>query len=234
MPIVKETLDAIDAVSGAIDNIKTISEAIRDGIDYVKTQHPAVADDLAGMCEEMRKSSLALAAASSIVTHFRFVIGDSLSSEATRFNEHLIAYKSQAASVAQRLDAMRGHCSVIKKHADSIGAEAGKKGLKSLFAVFGLHAPEREKALAYALEGIYNEELDYHRNVYAMAAAITQSLAAVQDALGPPGMIDPDNIPAAASLLGEHAEAFAQLETRCNYNALALQTSIDELRTQVP
>ncbi|MDP7600249.1 MAG: hypothetical protein QF605_02580, partial [Rhodospirillales bacterium] len=56
----------------------------------LKTKHPHVADDLIEMCEEMSKSSQALAAASSIITHFRFVIGDTNAAEASRFNEHLV------------------------------------------------------------------------------------------------------------------------------------------------
>ena len=236
MAIVGEALDAIGAVSEAIGNVRTIAQAVREGRDYLKTTHPNVADDLAAMCEEMRKSSHALASASSIVTHFRFVVaegqagGDGLAAEASRFNEHLLRHKAQAEQVRQLLDSMRGHCSTIEGHAARIRERADTKGLRSLFSFLGLHSEAREDELADALQRIYDEELDYHRNVSAMAHAIGASLTAVQDALGPPGIIDPDKVPEAARILGAHAEAFARIEAECGFNALELQESIDRLR----
>ena len=76
MAIVKEVLDAINAVSKGIENMQRISKAIKTGKDYLKTQHPDVSIDLVIMCDEMRKSSNARASVSSIVTNFRFVVGD--------------------------------------------------------------------------------------------------------------------------------------------------------------
>lgn len=229
MTIVKEALDALKVVSEAIDNIKTISEAIRDGKEYVKTQHPEVAGDVAAMCEQMRNSLTALASASSIITHFRFVLGDDLSAEAARFNQHLIAHKSKAEQVRQQLMSMRGHCHIIHEHADKISASAGSKGLKSVFAVFGLHSADRERQLSQALGEIYDEEMEFYRNVDAMTRALEASLAVVQTTLGPPGVLDPGKVPAAAGVLGEHAVVFADLESQCNYTALELQSSIDTL-----
>ena len=231
MPIVGETLDALGAVSEAIGNVRTIAQAVRDGRDYLKTTHPEVAEDLAAMCEEMRKTAHALASASSIVTHFRFVVGDGLSGEASRFNEHLLRHKSQAERVRQLLESMRGHCSTIRGHAEQIRDGARAKGLRSLFSFLGLHSEAREDELAEALDRIYNEELDYHLNISAMAAAIGLALQSVQEALGPPGMIDPAKVPDAARVLGEHAEAFARVEADASFSALDLQDSIDSLRT---
>ena len=234
MAIVSEALDAIGAVSEAIGNIRTIAEAVREGRDYLKITHPEVAEDLAAMCEEMRKSSHALASASSIVTHFRFVVGDTgdgQAAEAARFNEHLLRHKAQAERVRQLLDSMRGHCSTIEGHAAFVRGRAEAKGLRSLFSLLGLRSEAREDELADALQRIYNEELDYHRNVSAMAHAIATSLAAVQEALGPPGILDPAKVPEAARILGAHAEAFARIEADCNFNALELQESVDRLRS---
>ena len=72
--------------------------------------------------------------------------------------------------------------------------------------------------------------MQYHAGVFEMAKAIKATLKAVQDKLGPPGMIDPSQVPASAIVLGEYATAFERLESNCNYNALQLQTSIDVLR----
>ncbi len=230
MTIAKEVSDAINAVSETIESIQTISEAINKGKDYLKTKHPHVAEDLIKMCDEMRKSSQALAAASSIVTHFRFVLGDTNAAEASRFNEHLVNHKSQAETVEQRLRSMRGHCSVIEEHSTRIREHADPKGLTTLAAALGLHSVEKEADLANALQNIYDEEMQYHLGVYQMGDAIKAALNAVQEKLGPPGIIDPTNVPNAAMTLGEYAVAFSEIESRCNHNALQLQASIDSLQ----
>jgi hypothetical protein len=230
MAIIQEVRDAIAAVSESIDHIQTISDAIKEGTTYLKSAHPYVAEDLAKMCEEMRKSSQAIASASSIVTHFRFVIGDGQSAEASRFNEHFVKHKMQADAVQQQLRSMRGHCSVIKEHANAIQDKAKPGVLTSISEALGLRSTQRERELADALQGIYDEEMEYHRGVYQMANAVQEALKAVHDELGPPGAIDPQHVPNAAATLGEYAVAFAELESRCNHNALILQASIDELR----
>lgn len=229
MTIVKEVFDAIDAVSSMVSNIQSIAKAISDGKDFLKTNHPEVAKDLAAMCQEMRKSSLAMAAASSIITHFRFVIGDIDSSEAQRFNEHLMLHKTQAVTVSQQMDSMRGHCSIIKKHYENILENSNPSGFRSLAAFLGLHSKEAEEEIGRSLEEIYNEEMDYHAGLRRMEQAIQITLDSVQQALGPHGAILPENIPHAADLLGEYAQAFAQIESRCNFNSLNLQASIEEL-----
>jgi hypothetical protein len=228
--IISEVKDAIEAVAQTVEHVRKISEAIKSGRDYLKTKHPHLATDLITMCEEMRKSSQAVAAASSIVTHFRFVMGDALAAEASRFNEHLVDHKAQAETVEQRLNSMRGHCSIIKQHAKKIAENASPSGLTSLAAALGLHSTAREQELATALEGIYDEEMQYHAGVFQMANAIKAALKAVQDTLGPPGVIDPRQVRPAAIVLGEYATAFERLETNCNYNALQLQASIDVLQ----
>lgn len=230
MAIIQEVIEAIGDVAESVDHVRTISEAIKNGRDYLKTKHPHVANDLVAMCDEMRKSSQALAAASSIVTHFRFVIGDTLATEASRFNEHLVNHKEQAEKLVQQLRSMRGSCGVIKTHSEEISKNANPKGLTSIAAALGLHSAEREQKLADALQGIYDEEMQYHLGVYRMADAVKASLKAVQDTLGPPGIINPSKVPDAAAVLGEYATVFAQLESNCNYNVLQLQESIDELQ----
>ena len=232
MPIVREVQDAISAVADSIGHIRTIAEAVKNGRDYLKTKHPEVAENLAIMCVEMQKSSHALASASAIVTSFSFVLGPDLASEAARFNKRLVDHKTDAETVEQRIDAMRGHCTVIQEHADAVAESAESRGLKlSVATALGFHSPDKEGELAAALQGIYDEEMAYHQGVYEMAHAIRATLQVVRDALGPPGAIDPDNVPKAAQVLGEHATAFSKLEDDCKRIRRELQESIDDLRT---
>ena len=130
MAIVKEVLDAINAVSKGIENMQGISKAIKTGKDYLKKQHPDVAIDLAIMCDEMRKSSNALASGSSIVTDFRFVVGDAQADSALQFNRIFSEHKEKAETVEQVIDSMRGHCRVKPRRGNR--PESGRRGLPSL------------------------------------------------------------------------------------------------------
>ena len=93
--------------------MQRMSKAIKTGKDYLKTQHPDVAIDFAIMCDEMRKSSNALASAFSIVTNFRFVVGDAQPNSALQFNRIFSEHKEKAGTVEQVIDSMCGHCRVI-------------------------------------------------------------------------------------------------------------------------
>jgi len=229
--MIQDILDAIKAVSEGIDHISTIAKAVNDGIDYLKVKHPDIKKDLEAMCVEMRNTSIAVAAASAILTHFRFTITGSVrDSEPARFNDHLIAHKEKAARVADSLHALRGHCSVIKGHVDLLRAKAGTLNLSKMLMLFGIDSSAREQEVQRALQQIYDDEMQGYLLVTGLSRALQLSLEDVGNALGPRGSADPANVPKAAALLGEYAEAFSALETKGNYVALELQQSIAALQ----
>jgi hypothetical protein len=228
--IVAEVVDGVKLVSGGIQNIRTILKAIEDGIDYLHNRHPDVKDDLIAMCKEMQKTTQAVAAASAIITHFRFTVaGSAAELEPARFNEHFMKYKTQAVDVTEQLNSLRGRCGIIKDHADKLDEEARKANLIGLFKLFGFDSEERERKLATALQRIYDDELQYHENVYEMRRTLEVTLDDVQSKLGPAGSMDPENVPKAAQTLGEYAEVFSKLESDANYAAFELQKAINEL-----
>jgi hypothetical protein len=231
MSIVKEVADGIQAVSEGIQHIRTVAKAVNDGLDYLKLRHPDIQNDLAAMCAEMRNTSIAVAAASAVLTHFRFTVaGSALDSEPARFNDHLIAHKERAARVSASLQALRGHCHVIGRHVDRLRQKADSLNLGRLLLLLGIDAAEREQEVLRALGDIYNEEMQGYRLMHGLSQALQQALDDVGGALGPPGTALPQNVPAAAALLGEYADAFSALETQANYLALELQQSIDALQ----
>ena len=173
MAIVKEVLDAINAVSKGIENMQGISKAIKTGKDYLKKQHPDVAIDLAIMCDEMGKSSNALASGSSIVTDFRFVVGDAQADSALQFNRIFSEHKEKAETVEQVIDSMRGHCRVITTQRKSPRKWTQRTPFPLILAQ---HSNEREQDLAKALQEIYDEEMEYHNGVVAMADVVKKYL----------------------------------------------------------
>jgi hypothetical protein len=228
--MLKDVSDALKLVAEGIKNIRSIAVAIKDGKEYISRRHPDIKADVAAMCAEMRKTMQAVAAASAIITHFRFTVeSEALQSEPARFNEHLMAHKLQARDVEQQLESMRGHCHVIRNHAARLADAAGKLNLLSMFKLFGLDSQTREDELRASLEQIYDDELQVHSNVQRMSHAIGAALNDIQQALGPAGTMSPANVPKAARTLGEYALAFGRLETECNYTALELQRMVDDL-----
>jgi hypothetical protein len=230
MGLVKEVADAIATVSEGIDHITTVAKAVRDGVDYVKTQHPEIKKNLQGMCVEMRNTTLAIAVASSILTQFKFTVaGSDVDKEPARFNNYLIAYKEKAATVDKPLQAMRGHCHVICKHVQTLQKSAQKLSLNKVLLLLGISSIDREKQVLDALQKIYDEEMQSFLLVNRLTFALRQSLSEVSDALGPGGQAKPQNVPKAAALLNEYSVAFAQLEAKSNFVALELQGLIDTL-----
>ncbi len=230
MSIIKEVAEALKEVAEGIEHIRTVAKAIDDGRNYLKVQHPELRKDLAAMCVEMRNTLIAVAAASAVLTHFRFTVaGSAVDSEPARFNDHLIAHKDKAARIAKSLHAMRGHCHVIKNHADQLRQRAKALSLERLLQLFGIDSAERDQQVETALGRIYDEEMQAYLLVSALRVALQSSLEEVAKALGPSGTMVPANVPVAAALLGEYADAFSKLETTANYLALDLQQSIEAL-----
>jgi len=234
MGVIKDVADALKDVAEGIEHIRTVAEAVRDGKDYLKATHPEIRKELAAICAEMRNTLIAVASASAILTHFRFTVtGSTLDAEPGRFNDHLIAHKNRAAQVDTSLQAMRGHCHAIKEHAEHLKKRAQSLNLGRLLLLFGIDSAERDQQVAAALEQIYDDEMQGYVLVTQLTLALQKSLDEVAKALGPPGTMLPANVPVAAAVLGEYADAFSILETTANYMALDLQQSIDSLEGHV-
>lgn len=230
MSILKEVADGIELIADGIDNIRKIYDAVHEGKEYLETKHPDVKSDVAAMCVEMRKTLQAIAAASSIVTHFRFNVSDGvMETEPTRFNEHFIQYKMQAQAVESQLDSLRGHCGVVTRHAEKLDKKAKNAGLTGMLALFGLSSPQREQDLAEGLRKIGDDDLQFLSYMRIMRIILEGSLNDIGSRLGPPGSMDARNVPAAAEVLGEYATRFGKLESDANFAALQLQGLIDEL-----
>lgn len=230
MAIIKEVLDALKDVADGIEHIRTVASAIRDGRKYLTLKYPEVKTDLGALGTELQNTATAVAAASAVLTHFEFTVaGMDVDRQPARFNDYLIAHKEKAALVARSLQAMRGHCHVIHKHAENLKKRAESLNLSRLLLLFGLDSAERDRQVAEALKEIYDEEIQGYKLVAQLSFALQTALNSISEALGPPGTMDPKNVAAAAKLLGEYAVVFQRLETQSNYLALDIQQSIDVL-----
>jgi hypothetical protein len=234
MTVVAEVRDGVKLVADGIENIRTIYSAMNDGKEYIDQLHPDVKKDLAAVCVEMRKTANAVATASAIITHFRFTTaGHAKDLEPARFNEHLLESKSDVQDIEDQLNALRGRCGIIREHAQKLDIRARRGGLRSLFRLIGVDSEEREEQLGNALTRIYDDEMQFHHNVYGMRQTLESALEAVGSDLGPRGTMDPKNVPKAAATLGEYADIFNELESNANYAAFQLQQLITGLEAEL-
>ena len=182
------------------------------------------------MSQEIANTLDALSVASSIVTRFAFTVeGSAVEDEPRVFNNYFQDNVVDENEVKRQLETLRGHCHIIKDHADVLTAAADKKGLHSLFGLLGFNSPEEEAELGRRLQQIYDEEMDFYLTVDKMSSAVNGAMAHVQETLGPPGRMDPRNVPAAAELLGQYSMRFGDLQSRCVSVAGALKMMIQEL-----
>lgn len=230
MAIIKEVLEGLDSVAKAIENIKKISEAVKEGRNYIEATHPEIKKELQLMVNEIRKSMNVVAQSSAVLTQFRFAVSaDTGSSELARFNNYFIHHKSQAQFLRDHLDDLRGHCSKIREHAIKIGGSATASGFSALFAKFGLNSPQREKDLGEKLDRLAYEDFKVANSSGIMLDCLDRALNEVQNALGANGAMYPENVPVAARLLAEYAEVFEALETPARTAADDIQKMIREL-----
>jgi hypothetical protein len=230
MGMIKDVLDCLKTVADGIKQIQTVAQAVRDGKDFLKAKHPEIRSDVVAMCSELRNTCTAVAAASAVLTHFRFTVaGSALETEPARFNNHLIAHKEKAALVSQSLQAMRGHCHAIEVHVDRLRQRAKSLNFDKMLLLFGVNSAARDQEVAEALQKIYDEEMQGYLLVGQLSKALQGSLADIANSLGPSGSMLPANVPRAAALLGEYADAFSVLESTSNFLALDLQQAIDAL-----
>ena len=211
--MIKEVLDGLDTVAKAITNIKKISDAVKEGRQYLAVKHPAVRKDLRDLVSEIRKSMNLIAQASAVLTQFRFAVSaDQRSSELVRFNDYFIHHKSEAQFLRNHLDDLRTHCSKIRLHAENIIKSATTPGFASLFALLGLNSPQREKELGDKLQTLANEDNEVANNSRVILDCLETALREVQNALGDQGAMYEQNVPKAAALLAEYAQKFEALE----------------------
>jgi hypothetical protein len=224
-------LDCLKEVAEGIEHIRKIAEAVRDGEEYLKQAHPEIRADLAALCNELTKTTLTVAAASGLLTHFRFTIsGGGVDLEPARFNEHLVRYGGKAALLEMTLNSMRGQCNVIKKHADRLRKRAKSRGLNLLLLVFGIDSCAQENELAESLCRLHEDDILGYTLVQRLSHALRHSLEEVSRELGENGTMSPNNVPKAAKVLGRYADSFSKLESECNYLTLELRQSIQQLQ----
>jgi hypothetical protein len=224
--MIKQILDDLDTVAKAIENIKKITKAVKEGTDYVKNNHPDIKNDLRLMVSELQKTMNFIAQTSSVLTHFRFAMSIS---DLSRFNDYFMLNKDQAQNLRIHIKDLKGSCGKIREHAFEICKKSKANSFTILFKKLGVKSPEREKDLAEKLDRLAYEDFDVANSSELMLKSLESALIDIQNALGANGMMYPENIPKAAKLLSEYAPVFEALEKPARAAADDIQKTVMEL-----
>jgi len=213
--MLRDVIDGLKLVADGIQSIKTITEAIKSGKDYVKAQHPEVQSDLRAMVQELGKNLIVIKRASAVLTNFRFAISTDVQGlELARFNDYFIRSKEEEEHLRQHTEDLRTHCSKIREHAMAITGSAGASGFAKIFSLLGLHSPKREMELGEKLDKLAYEDFAVANSAGKMLECLEGALRDVQHALGNGGAMYPEKVPVAARLLGDYGAEFEPMEYR--------------------
>ena len=229
MSTFEDVADALDMLTKSIDNVQKLATSVKSGVNYVKQAHPEARSDLIAMNQEMVNTLDALAVASSVVTRFGFTVeGEDVGKQPSRFNDYYQTMVVEENALVHQIETLRGHCHLIRDHANALSALASKKGLHSLFNLLGISSSEKEAELASRLQEIYNQELEIYLTVNKMSWAVKQAMENVQSELGGTVM-SPANVPKAASLLQKYRVRFNEFQSECLATSGDLKMLIHEL-----
>ena len=193
MSIIKEVTDGIDLIASSIRNIKTIVDTVKDGKGYLDSRYKEAKADVVQMLDEMGKTMITMSKISSIITHFSFINDPAhYVSDMEELRDQIRNSKSELEALEQNIDSNRGHCSVIRHHAEKI--KEGNK-LDSLFRIFGIDSKEKNEELSGRLRRIYDDEHNQYMAVDMLCANLKIAIDDVYNTLGGAGMIDPTKVP---------------------------------------
>lgn len=215
MSTFEDVADALDILTKSIGNIQKLAASVKSGVNYIKQAHPDARSDLIAMNQEMVNTIDALAVASSVVTRFGFTVeGEDVDKQPSRFNDYYQKKVVEENALVRQIETLRGHCHLIREHAEALSELASKKGLHSLFNLLGISSSEKEAELASRLQEIYDQEREIYLTVNTMSWAVTQAMENVQGELGGTVM-SPANVPKAALLLQKYRVRFSEFQSEC-------------------
>jgi hypothetical protein len=218
-------INTLEDVARGVQKIDTITQAIRSRKSYVKENYPKIQSDLRDLVDELQKNVRLIKRASEVLTHFRFaIVADAEAvKEVTRFNDYFIKATQDEQHIREHIDGLRTHCGKVRDHAERIvkGEDAeqavtwlSQQDATTVFAIVGVRDPEKGYELGKKLFEMANEDDEFADSAEDMLRCLNDALNDVQNALGPPGRMYPENLPAAAALLGDYSTHFQKMEDR--------------------
>lgn len=227
MGTLQDVFSMLGDVSKGISDIKSIISAVDEGKEYLSARYPNVKKDLGLMCREWNKTLRLIAMDASILTSFSFVMDENIAgSELRKFDDEVRKRIDISGQLRSQIHELRSHCHVIARHKERI--ESGTP-MDNIFSALGIRSTDRNLQLSMLLQNLLDEEAQAFYVSNRMSQAVHDALQDIRNALGPPGKILPENLPAAADRLSEYYQKFQKLQSECNF----LELQIDQITTKL-
>jgi len=214
MPLVREVAEAIKLLGDVVKSTREIIDAVNDGRKFLAATHPEAQQDFSDLFGQMQLAVEGLAEVTKIISGFRFVARtdnenlDIAARELARFNDYVIEQKKDIARLKNNIRKLKADCDKVRVLRDKLDAQTQSRSWGSLFTLFGAKAQQRAHELCSSLSNFYADDqrmIDLLRQTLELAEG---GIKEVEDTLGPPGIANPYNVPAAAAVLSSYAVLF--------------------------
>jgi len=208
MPVIKVIAESIKLLGEVVKRTREIVDAVKDGRAYLKRYHPEAQGDLSSLLRQMQQAIEGLASVTKVISGFRFVVaGTSVDRAAAdrdlaRLNDYLIEQRKHASILKGNIRELKADCDKVRQLRDKLDTRTKSHSWGSMFELFGAKARERSQELHSALSNFYADDQRMIELLSHGLAMTERALVEVEDALGPPGMLNPYNVPVAAEVLG--------------------------------
>ena len=214
MALVREIADVIKMLGEVVKNTREIVGAVNDGRKFLASRHPEARQDFSDLIEQMQRTVEGLAEVTKVISGFRFVSDggaidrETADRELARFNDYVIQQKRDVATLKNRIRELKADCEKVRVLRDKLDARTEARSWGSLFGLLGAKAQRRTQELHSSLSNFYADDqkmIDLFRQTLELAG---NGIKDVEEALGPPGIANPYNVPAAAEVLRIYAVLF--------------------------
>lgn len=235
MPVISEIASVIKELSDVVKNTREIVNAVNDGRKFLASRHPEAQKDFSKLLGQMRLTIVGLYKVTKVISKFRFVSTgktddlETANRELARFNDYVVKQQEDIAKLENNISKLKANCGKVAILRDKLDAKTKTRSWGSMFGLLGKKAEQRSIELHGTLSNFYADDqrmIDLISQTFELAK---DGIKEVENALGPPGMASPYNIPTAAETLGLYAVLFDKPQQELNRLAETLRDAKEAL-----
>jgi chromosome segregation ATPase len=215
MVSIKDVADVIKMLGEVIKSTREIIDAVNDGKKFLAQKHPQAQEDFRSLINQMQKAIEGMARITSVLTSFRFTTElnptdyTTANSELTRFNNYVIAQRSDITALRNDIRSLKANCEKVRQLRDKLDGQTTDRSWGSLFGLLGSKAKQRTTELHDAISNFYADDQRMIDLINKTLDLAEQAIKDIDEILGPPGTANPYNVPIAAETMGTYSVLFS-------------------------
>jgi hypothetical protein len=222
MVSIKDVADVIKMLGDVVKSTREIINAVNDGRKFLALQYPDAQQDFSNLIAQMQQAIEGLAEVTKIISNFRFatdgatVDWPTANAEMVRFNNYIIEQQTNIAKLKNNVRKLKADCDKVRQLRDDLDKRTESKSSGSLFGLLGGKAQKRTIELHGSISNFYADDQRMIELLNQTLNLTDNAIKDVEDAIGPPGMANPYNVPAAAQMLGTYSLLFREPNRELN------------------